>query len=65
MAMKAANFIKDSAVLEQWPFGTVEMTNSVCSYKGNSYQNGDSFKEECNRCICAAGRVSCTKKQCG
>ncbi|XP_053408337.1 kielin/chordin-like protein isoform X2 [Mercenaria mercenaria] len=35
-----------------------------CTYKGVTYQDGESFKDECNDCNCENGVTGCTKKAC-
>merc|ERR1712080_769270 len=35
-----------------------------CLHNGKIYQDGDSFPDDCNTCICKNGRVQCTKKFC-
>ena len=38
----------------------------TCTYGGEEYESGDSFDSEdgCNTCICAEGKVACTKMAC-
>ena len=35
-----------------------------CFWKGKIYGNGDSFRNDCNRCHCNGGRVLCTFIEC-
>lgn len=38
---------------------------TFCDYKGEIYQVGDSFNDECNTCNCLSnGSAGCTKKTC-
>lgn len=36
----------------------------ACTYKGLSYQEGESFKDDCNTCKCTGGKVTCTLMAC-
>jgi len=35
-----------------------------CTHNGQTYQDGESFKDNCNDCTCANGNVACTLKAC-
>ena len=35
-----------------------------CPYEGWSYENGESFDDDCNVCICNDGVVACTEIAC-
>ena len=39
----------------------------VCTYRGQSYQNGEQFTnpdERCEDCVCRGGTIQCQRKQC-
>ena len=45
-----------------FPFCTI-----VCTYRGQSYQNGEQFPnpdERCEDCVCRDGTIQCQRKQC-
>lgn len=35
-----------------------------CQYKGNTYEDGESFPDECNSCSCESGEIACTTMAC-
>jgi len=35
-----------------------------CVHKGKTYQNGDSFPDDCNTCNCVDGAAQCTEIAC-
>lgn len=35
-----------------------------CTYKGQTYKSGESFKDDCNTCTCQGGEVECTLMGC-
>lgn len=37
----------------------------TCSYNGSTYESGDSFRDNCNTCLCHNGEVQCTLLACG
>lgn len=36
----------------------------TCTYKGQTYKNGESFMDDCNTCGCNGGQVNCTLMGC-
>ena len=43
---------------------TFKFTDTGCQYQGKTYQNGEGFKDKCNSCSCADGKVLCTMIAC-
>lgn len=39
-------------------------TGKSCIYKGETYVDGQGFKDECNSCSCSDGKVQCTTIAC-
>jgi hypothetical protein len=35
-----------------------------CTHKGKTYQDGESFKDDCNTCNCNDGIAGCTRMAC-
>jgi len=40
------------------------ITANGCVWNGKTYENGDSFKDDCNTCNCRGGQVACTLAIC-
>nr|XP_055049039.1 mucin-5AC [Misgurnus anguillicaudatus] len=44
--------------------GCVPINKCPCMHNGKIYQPGESYKQACKKCECAAGRWSCTDVEC-
>ncbi|XP_077066438.1 mucin-5AC-like [Siphateles boraxobius] len=44
--------------------GCVPVNQCPCDHDGTVYQSGESYKQACKKCVCAAGHWTCTHRQC-
>ncbi|XP_059391926.1 mucin-2-like [Carassius carassius] len=44
--------------------GCVNVNECPCEHNGALYQSGESYKQACKKCVCAAGHWNCTYLEC-